>query len=109
MEQMACSKWHTRPTQSGDIMKKKQLDIDAYRAELESQDDEKLFGVDGLLELEEERRKQLIEDRIEDYENELDELDVADLYGDEEWKKRRSEMIEELVNERLQDLEQSGR
>lgn len=90
------------------MRKKKQLDIDGYRAELERLDDDKLFGVDGLLELEEERKKELIEERIEDYENELDELDAASLYGDEEWKKRRSERIEELVNERREEPEESG-
>lgn len=91
------------------MRKKKQLDIDAYRAELESLDDEQLFGQDDLHELEEERRTELIEDRVEDYERELDEMDLSDLYGDEEWKQIRAAKVQERINERLQGHEQSSR
>src|SRR4051812_5880676 len=100
---MVCSKWYPRPTQSGDIMsKKKQLDIDAYRAELTKLNDAQLFEEGELEHLREERMSEM----MEDYKyHELDSMDDADLFGEEEWKSIRAAKVEKRLKEQFEDLE----
>ena len=79
------------------------FDVDEYRAELECQDDETLFGESELAKLAETRMNAL----VEGYEEELDTKDMAELYGDDEWERIRAEKIEELVETR-EDATGSG-
>lgn len=72
------------------------FDIEEYHAELESQDDETLFGEEDLARLAETRMNAL----VDQYEEELDTKDMPELFGDEAWESIRAAKIEELVNAR---------
>lgn len=76
------------------------FDVDEYRAELECQGDEELFGEDELAELAETRMNAL----VEEYEEELDSMDMSELYGEEAWEEIRAAKIEELIEARLKAL-----
>lgn len=76
------------------------FDVDEYRAELDCQDDESLFGEDELALLAETRMNAL----VEQYEERLDGQDMEELYGQEEWEKIRAARIEGLIDARLEAL-----
>ena len=80
------------------------FDVEEYRAELECQDDETLFGESELTLLAETRMNAL----IEQYEEELDGQDMEELYGQDEWEKLRAAKMEELIDARLEALSQQG-
>ena len=80
------------------------FDADEYRAELECQDDEQLFGESELAELAETRMTAL----VEQYEEELDGKDMDELYGHDDWEPLRAAKIEELIDARLEALAQGG-
>jgi len=82
----------------------KDFDVEEYRAELESQDDETLFGEEELARLAETRMNAL----VEQYEEELDGMDLEELYGHDEWEGIRAAKIEERIEARLEALAHGG-
>ena len=73
------------------------FDLNEYRAELETQDDETLFGEEELARLAETRMNA----PVEQYEEELDGMDMEELYGHDEWEGIRAAKIGELIDARL--------
>jgi len=117
------------------MSKKKQLDIDAYRAELERLDDDQLLEEDlkelreaaksplieefirdyldkieemDLAKLREAAKSPLLEESVRHYSDEIDQMDLAELYTQVELKELRAAKVEKRLKERLRELEQSG-